>query len=257
LTKTASRNIDRLFFDIDDTLYSTSSFAETARRNSIDALYNIGIDVPREELYNELKEVISEFSSNYPYHYDKLLLRLPDRVQKDVDKDVAVASAVMAYHRTKHEQLESFDDVHPFFEALSSSNIPNKPAIISEGLSVKQAEKILRLDLYEYFDPHGFFISEKVGISKPNPKLFQTAARQSQTDPQNGIMIGDRLEKDIAPANEVGFHTVHFNRVDKGSKQEKDVEDVSPDFTINKYSELRNLLDEHFQLDIPKLSDVQ
>ncbi len=256
MTTSPSRTVDRLFFDIDDTLYSTSSFAETARRNSIEALCDIGVEVPHEELYNELKEVISEFSSNYPYHYDKLLLRLPDHVQENVDKDVAVAAAVMAYHRTKHEQLEPFDDVLPFFKALSSSNIPKKPAIISEGLSVKQAEKILRLDLYSYFDPHGFYISEKVGISKPNPKLFQTAAQQSNTAPKRSIMIGDRLVKDIAPANEVGFHTVHFNRVDKDPADKEEYEDIVPDYTVNQYSELRNVLVDCFQLDIPELMTV-
>lgn len=249
--------IDRLFFDIDDTLYSTSDFAETARRNSIQALCDIGVDVPAERLFKELQEVIREFSSNYPYHYDKLLLRLPDEAMQNVDKDVAVAAAVMAYHRTKHEQLQPFPDVEPFLHALSDSNIPDAPAIISEGLSVKQAEKILRLDLYSYFDPHGFYISEKVGISKPNPKLFQTATRQSNTSPARAVMIGDRLEKDIKPANEVGMHTVHIKRVDKYQDETGDFEQITPDFTIENYSELRNMLNNTFHTGIPEFSESQ
>ncbi len=245
----SSPKIERLFFDIDDTLYSTSSFAETARRNSIRALRNIGVDVSHERLFRELKEVISEFSSNYPYHYDKLLLRLPDRALRNVDKDVAVAAAVMAYHRTKHEQLEPFDDVEPFMEALSRSNIPRKPAIISEGLSVKQAEKILRLDLYSYFDPHGFFISEKVGISKPNPKLFQTAVRESDLSAENGVMIGDRLNKDMKPANQIGMMTIHLDRVQDRTDESEDTTDVTPDFTISNYDELSEILRSELNVD--------
>lgn len=240
--------IQRLFFDIDDTLYSTSDFARTARKNSVRALVDVGIRAEPDALFEELQEVIREFSSNYQYHYDKLLLRIPDDALTEVDRNVAIAAAVIAYHRTKHEQLEPFPDVRRFLDCLEASSIPEKPGIISEGLSVKQAEKILRLDLYPYFDPHAIFISEKVGISKPNPKLFRTALRESNTDPSKAMFVGDRPEKDIAPANRVGMITVLVKRGTKYSDKEITSE---PDYTIESFRELVPVLSDDFNVEIP------
>ena len=53
-----ARELDAIFFDVDDTLFSTTRFAETARRNSIRAMINLGLDVDFEEAYRELLEVI-------------------------------------------------------------------------------------------------------------------------------------------------------------------------------------------------------
>ena len=66
-----------VFFDIDDTLFSTSRFAERAREESVDAMLAMGVRCPRETLLRELDEVVAEFSSNYEHHFDKLLSRLP------------------------------------------------------------------------------------------------------------------------------------------------------------------------------------
>ena len=64
-----------IFFDIDDTLYSTSEFAELARRNAIESMRAHGFRMATEDAMRELHEVIQEFSSNYEQHFDKLLLR--------------------------------------------------------------------------------------------------------------------------------------------------------------------------------------
>ncbi len=94
-----------IFFDIDDTLYSTSDFARRARENSIDAMIRCGLRVDREVLLRELEEIISEFSSNYEGHFDKLLLRVLRSSYDGVSKAILVAAGVDAYHETKFREL--------------------------------------------------------------------------------------------------------------------------------------------------------
>ena len=43
-----------IFFDIDDTLYSTSEFAELARSAAIDSMIDAGLDLDREAIREEL-----------------------------------------------------------------------------------------------------------------------------------------------------------------------------------------------------------
>ena len=99
-----------IFFDIDDTLYSTSEFSEIARANAVNAMIEVGLSLPREQLTVELDEVIREFSSNYEHHFDKLLLRIPRRFYKGVNPAVIVAAGIIAYHETKVRQLAPYED---------------------------------------------------------------------------------------------------------------------------------------------------
>lgn len=240
--------IQKVFFDIDDTLFSTSDFARQARLNSIDALIEVGVDMDRDELFDELREVINEFSSNYPYHYDKLLLRIPDEAHEGINDAIAVASAVIAYHKTKGEQLEPFPDARRFLDDLRTSTISEQPGVITEGLAVKQAEKLLRLRLYKYFDPEALFISEQVGISKPNPKLFERALRETGAEPSQTLFVGDKPSSDMDPANEVGMHTVHLDKDTRHSNRSGETE---PDYRIENYRSLVDILRNEFQVEFP------
>ena len=85
-----------IFFDIDDTLYSTYEFSEMARDAALEAMIKLGVRMSKERLRDELEEIVEEFSSNYEHHFDKLLLRIPRRYFKGLNHAVLVASAVGA-----------------------------------------------------------------------------------------------------------------------------------------------------------------
>jgi len=52
-----------IFFDIDDTLYSTSDFAALARRNAIESMRAHGFRMSTEDALRELEEIVAEFTS--------------------------------------------------------------------------------------------------------------------------------------------------------------------------------------------------
>ena len=97
--------LDAIFFDIDDTLFPTTSFAERARRNAVRAMIAAGLDLPEEVVYKELKEVISEFTSNYGNHYGHLLKRLGPEALEHVNPALVIAAGVVAYHDTKFREI--------------------------------------------------------------------------------------------------------------------------------------------------------
>ena len=51
------------------------------------------------------------------------------------------------------------------------------PRFETHGWTGKQSEKLIRLGLVPYLDMQAVFISDQVGISKPNPKLYSAALR--------------------------------------------------------------------------------
>jgi len=207
-------SLSAVFLDIDDTLYSTTDFAQLARERAIEAMVHQGLRLPIEVVRRELNEVISEFTSNYPNHFDKLLLRLPNHSWSGTNRALLVAAGISAYHDTKSE-MEPFPDVLPFLRDVQERT-DLLVGVITHGLELKQAEKLLRLGVVPYLHPEGIFISDQEGISKPNPKLYQRACARFGLDPREVMYVGDSPSHDIDPPNSLGMLTARMRR--PGSK---------------------------------------
>lgn len=226
-----------LFFDIDDTLFSTSDFARKARRNAVRAMVKAGLQVPLDVCLRELEEVVGEFSSNYEHHFDRLLQRLPPESLGGRNPAVLVAAAVISYHGTKMRQLVPFPEVLAVLGRLAKAGL--RLGVITEGPAVKQAEKLLRLRLVEYFDPSAVFISDQLGISKPNPKLYRRACQLAEVEPVRAMYVGDNAPNDVDPANAVGMKTVLCRR---GGRHEAKPSRTPPTHTVHNLEELEALL---------------
>lgn len=235
--------IKAVFFDIDDTLFSTTEFAQLARRNAIDAMRRMGVNLTREQLLKELNEVISEFSSNYEQHFNKLLLRIPRRCYDGLNPGILVASAVIAYHKTKYTNLKPYHDAKVCLVKLSKTDLIK--GIITTGWEIKQAEKILRLDLYKHFTRSAIFISDQIGISKPNPKLFLRACYEAGVTPSETVYVGNSLVNDIEPANKAGMISVFLCRKKKNKIKSK----IKPRYEISNLTQLVDILRKDFKVE--------
>jgi putative hydrolase of the HAD superfamily len=236
--------LDALFFDIDDTLFSTSDFAASARRASIRAMIDAGLQAEEEQCFRELYEVIREFGPNFPKHFEKLLLRYPREKLGGVNPAIICASGVVAYHQTKDSELRPYPDVVEAFQVLNSRGL--RIGIITAGLATKQAEKLVRLDLLKYIDPRAIFITDQMGIGKPNPKLYTTACHSLGLETFRCMYVGDRPVDDIDPAGSVGMVTVLNRRVSKPVSQ---AGSRLPDYQIYNFHDLLGILRSDFELD--------
>lgn len=81
-----------------------------------------------------------------------------------------------------------------------------KLAIITNGPSNAQWEKINRLQLTKYFDC--ILVSGDLPWEKPDPQIFYACCSHLRVKPSECVMIGDKLETDI----QVGY-TVQITRL--------------------------------------------
>lgn len=237
------RKLRALFLDIDDTLYSTSEFAAAARRAALDAMIRHGLAVSLEHATAELAEVIAEFGSNFPHHYDRLLRRLPPEVVPPGNTAILVAAAVGAYHDTKYRSLFPFRDV-PEVLAQLSARTDLKIGVITEGLEIKQAEKLVRLGLTKWVARDAIFISDQIGISKPNRKLYLRACHETGVRPEEAMYVGDHPENDIAPAKAIGMVAVRHRW--QGGKHAHEEGSVKADYEIRGFQDLVPILKADF-----------
>jgi putative hydrolase of the HAD superfamily len=205
-----------VFFDIDDTLFSTTTFAARAREQSVDAMIAMGVRCDRELMIRELREVVQEFSSNFEHHYDKLLSRLPLEATIGLNIPLVVAAGVVAYHETKFRDLCAYDDVTEVLRILSETDLVL--GVISNGLTLKQMEKLIRLRVHLYVTPTAIFVSDQMGVAKPNPKLYRRAVDRVGVLPSEALHVGDHPINDVDAAKRAGLKTVWNRREGKHLK---------------------------------------
>lgn len=84
-----------------------------------------------------------------------------------------------------------------------------KVGIITNGSTQRQKAKIFNTNLNRYFET--IIISEEVGFSKPDKRIFELALNKLNAQPENTLFVGDDLEKDIAGPQNVNIKGVWFN----------------------------------------------
>jgi putative hydrolase of the HAD superfamily len=208
-----------ILFDIDNTLFPSSEFSSLARKNAINAMISMGLEGNYDDLRARLVSIIKEKGPNYHFHFTDLC--------KEVGADNPgkyIAAAVVAYHDTK-ASVAPYPTVLRTLLRLKEEG--HSLFIATNGASVKQWDKLIRLGLAIYFDK--VFVSEDLGMEK-SPEFFQKVLEMLGAEPKDCIMVGDRNDADIAPAKEVGLVTVKVLRdknADIPSVADYKIEDIS------------------------------
>ncbi|HLC69325.1 MAG TPA: TIGR02253 family HAD-type hydrolase [Candidatus Bilamarchaeaceae archaeon] len=217
--------ITHVFFDIDDTLFPSSEFAELARKQAIRAMIETGLPfMDSEKLYAKLIRIIKRHGSNYDRHFDVLCREL-----KVKNPARFIAAAVAAYHNAKTSILP-YPEVPRTLLKLREEGY--RLYVATNGSAVKQWDKLIRLGINLYFEE--VFVSEEMGIEKSS-KFFKKILGRLRIRPMQAVMIGDREKADVLSAKKAGMRTIRIQRQGKGkSRADRTIADFSRLATILK-----------------------
>ncbi len=112
------------------------------------------------------------------------------------------------------------------------------------GIIANQSEDIVGLlqssGFEKYFKVQT--ISGAVKMKKPDPRIFQLALKEAGREPADCIMVGDRLDTDICPANKLGMKTVRVT--DSLFALQEPREDCErPMFTVARLAEVPSVIE--------------
>lgn len=197
-----------IFFDIDDTLCDTSNFFKAAVIQSLQTLLEEkrDLNVSLNSLFDLYINIYNK-DKNAQNHYNILLKTLG---LKEVDLNNLENKLVSIRHEFKfnHYKDYKYHDAIELFEKLENSNF--KVGIISDGIEEKQLEKLKLLYLLKKIDKGLIYITKSKNSFEKNiegyKKIYEKTKLRYKTN--NIWMIGDREDKDIYPAKEVGFKTI-------------------------------------------------
>jgi putative hydrolase of the HAD superfamily len=115
-------------------------------------------------------------------------------------------------------------------------------ALVADGPAETFTNNLGPYGLYEVFDAYA--ISEKVGVSKPDRRMFDHALIQlniAQKDYGNVVMVGNNLSRDIKGANQLGIISVWLDWAPRRSKTPANSSE-KPAYSIKTPLELLDIL---------------
>ena len=81
--------------------------------------------------------------------------------------------------------------------------------LISNGFKESTEYKVKNTNLTPYFK--NVFISEVIGVNKPDRAIFQYAIDTANAKTEHSLMIGDSIEADVRGALNFGMDAIYFN----------------------------------------------
>ena len=224
--------IKSILFSIENTLYDAFLQRETARLNAIKAMIEAGLPIDLERGYTLLKEIVKEYGSNYSKHFDELLKRQGLKWNPKV-----IAAGVVAYRHANLGFLRPYPDT--ITTLLKLRDMGYKLGLVSEGIPVKQWQKLIQLGLQHFFQQ--VIITEKLTETTMTTP-FKTILKELNTKPNEAIFVGTTTNHEILGAKKAGLLTIELL---SGKSQIGTMKSTkaTPEYKIHKISELFAILD--------------
>ncbi|MEY3624462.1 MAG: hypothetical protein RLZZ407_2021 [Pseudomonadota bacterium] len=169
--------------------------------------------------------------------------RVFDYFAPNMDLEEASRNPMAAGVDYKIELQDFYPDALPCLTSLSKQGF--KVGIA--GNQPESAEAALRL-----CGVSADFIASSTGwgIEKPSLRFFERIVEETRLQPNQIAYVGDRLDNDILPANEVGLFTVFLERGPWGTLHARKPESANADLRIKSLAELPGLFQQ--MADVPK-----
>lgn len=231
--------INTVLFDLDDTLHDDTLTVVEAARESAEMLC-IGRSIDAAELRDTFIRVLFSFWQ----HHDLAGLRPGENVRARMWQaalsefgidDAALANrAALHFEECRKKHYRIFPEAADTLALLRRCGV--RLGLVTNGLRTTHLEKLEILQMRTYFDE--IFLSDEVGISKPDPAIFLHACDKLGTAPERAAMVGDRYDKDVVGALRAGLYAVWLRvRNDVRSSQ-----DPEPTFVIDRIEDVYAVL---------------
>ena len=178
-----------------------------------------------------IERTIADTDISYDEFYRKM-------VGISKQKENAYNSAVAGYGLNRAAWNSDDEVVYPDAEeCLKELSKRYKIGIIANQ-NPGSRERLEKMGLLEYIDL--VIASAEEGVAKPDLRIFKAALSRAACKPEEAVMIGDRIDNDIIPANKIGMTTVWIRQGFGGYAELKTVEE-QPDYIVNTLAEITEL----------------
>ncbi len=201
-----------IFFDLDHTIWDFDKNAEETLHELFlqHKLQDLGLTAPDVFIETYTRNNHRLWAEYHSGKISKEVLREArfkhTFLELGLDETVIPAGFEDAYVQLCPTKTNLFPEAHQTLQYLQSKY---KLYVISNGFKESTEMKIRLCNLDQYFEH--VFISEVIGINKPDPEIFKHALETANAQKQESLMIGDSLEADVYGALNFGIDAIYFN----------------------------------------------
>ena len=218
------RDLKWIFFDLGWTLFDETPSHRDRLRGLMGVLGRFGCRMDVDELLQLCEKAATGF---WPSPFLGMLTNL------GLTGDQLAAARSAARYDHSHEVF--YPGVPGLLCELSERYMLGVIANQSEGTEQRLESRGIR-NLFSVV-----LASAELGLSKPDPRIFSAALERAGCRPEEALMVGDRIDNDIAPAKAQVWQTVRvlqgFSRFQKPRGPSE-----MPDVTIDEIRELGSAL---------------
>ena len=178
---------------------------------------------------------ISEITRSYHININDFIAKVKLRAQTNSKPIISVAADYGAKIPAWRHDLEIlYPDAKEVLQKLRQTY---KLGIIANQ-DFGTEKRLINFGIRPYIDL--VIASAEEGVEKPDSCIFQLALDRADCKPEEAVMVGDRLDNDIAPANKIGMKTVWIKQ-GYGGLSKPHSEEEQPDHTVDSLNELIHL----------------
>lgn len=193
--------IKRVILDIDNTLIPwEEEYYEEIKK----ALDDLKIEYTSKDI-NEIKQALNEYENEY-YIFDReLMIKYINKYTKKQYPKEFIYNVTNRWAHCVPEKMES-----QIIETLEYLKSKYELVILTDWYADQQKQRLEKLDILKYF-------SDVYSAEKTRRKPFKEAFMQAigRNKPEECIMVGDNIERDIKGALNAGLQAIYYNPKNK------------------------------------------
>ena len=224
--------IKAILFDIGGPIDSEILNDKLLKLHFIEEFSKHNITINDFDIENCLEGLITNFDQNIYLSLCENFSNNNNHIKKSVYKNILCRSKERDSIRNAPEIS---DDVIGVLKHLSK--------YYKLGVVANQTLDALKLlkdtGINKYFD--NFEVSDSIGLEKPGKRIFLHVMNKLKVSADECIMIGDRIDNDIIPANKLNIFSIRIKTARFSHQNPRNLSE-KPKFEINNLLELKNIL---------------
>jgi HAD superfamily hydrolase (TIGR01549 family) len=226
-----------VFFDLDDTLYDHLVPFKEAVKEVLNAA--AGDDLDYADLFYKVRHHSDLLWPQYlrgeiPLEETRVLRMERAFAEFGMKLDRAQAAQVQAAYIGRQYQIEMLDGVRQQLERFIAGG--HVVGVITNGPADHQMKKLIGLGVDQLLPADRIFISDAVGLAKPDPEIFAYVNRKTGTVAEQSLYVGDAWDNDVIGALSAGWKVCWYNP--RGRQPRTNHE---PNYTFANYQEFAGL----------------
>lgn len=185
--------IKAVIFDIDNTIIDFLEMKKKSLGPAVEAMISKGLKLSKEDALAKIYDFYEKYGMEYKLIFQELL-----RSAGQFDYKI-LAAGIVEYRNNR--EVKPYVGMVDVLDQLKEKGL--KLAVVSDAPSLKAWTRLTYMGLEEYFDVVVTF--DDTNIAKPAKLPFEKAVAELGVERSEVLMIGDRPEKDVVGAKQMGF----------------------------------------------------